>query len=719
MPSAASIARLLPGLAVVALTASLGWFAAPRVYAHLGPPVAIDPAVWMILVPGRDQSMADAAEASGTGIVDGALTLCVRTFGRPDVLITRSEATATRITVTLAPDSGPLVINAHASNGAVTHIAELTTTGWRNRPKGVLHPYASTGPVIIDLTAAGVVVDGTPGGAAVRSPLELHADEIPARVTALRIDDADGNAIAEGTFGIPEPGAGVRGAGALLTLVLLGAVGLILRRARRDGRLVRGIVTVAAFGALPAAIVATPYAIWRALCERLYLLHTPAADLRTGLFLASILPVLASALLAERVLELPIRADPERPGQALQPAVRLGLATLLLAVDAAASRDLCGWQLAWALPGALFLALPWRTVLALSQAPIRALVREAPVYALLSACGWADGLLPALCWRFLCLLVDTPALLRLAPRLGADAAFVTLLALPVALEAEVRSSYLVDAWDPAQLAGASVEGTGRAAVMEPFWTGACGDEAARKRIDTFGGSSSGGAYQFKDEPEAFFPARVHERLCAQGYAIASSNFGNGGRDSSDAAAAADALYAKEPPAAVILYFGVNDLLTRDSPLTRKQRNTALNTRSATTAGLDTLSSHVRTLTGLSLLLRAKSAATEEDLVVAVPLADAEENLRRVQAASEKAGATLFLVTEYAQADTDVNLDPYFAMEKRLAAELPHTQFVDLRNALGPDRSHFLIDRNHMTREGSDKVGEVLAPLVASALDARR
>ncbi len=501
------------------IAAGAGWFAAPWLSAHLGPPVAIDPAAWMILVPGRDQSMADAAESSGTGIVDGALLLGIRAFGRPDVLIPRAGTVVRAIDISLAPDSGPLVVNIHDASGAVAHAAELTPTGWRARPSAPITPYASGSSEAVRLELSGtLVVDGVPNGAGAPTKVEFVSRERAARITALRLTGADGSIVAEGTFGLPEPSRTVRGGGAMLGALVLAALAIVVRG---PGSAAKGILSASLTLVPPALVLATPYTTWRAIGERLYLLHTPAADLRTGVFLAALLPLGSASILATGVLPLERGSGPQIS--------RIGIVAALILTTALGCQHLRGPELLWALPGLAFLALPWRSAGALGYASRDVLLREIPTYLFVAGLGWGTGLLPAVLWRLLCLWADARVLLASAPRLGADALFLTVACLPFGVEGALRSTYLLDGWDPEKLVGTNVGETGRSAVMVPFWEGTCGEQA--RVIYTFGGSSAGGAYQFRHDAGAFFPARLHARMCERGLSVHSRNFGNGGRDS--------------------------------------------------------------------------------------------------------------------------------------------------------------------------------------------
>lgn len=681
----------------VAAAAALGAALAPGVWAHLGPPVPLDPAKWAVVCFGMDEQDPNKGLAAGTGLVDGALMLSMRGLGVADVLSPVDQRAVRVLELTLARDSDVLGVGIRDGAGTVSQPLQASPEGWILPGAATLTPWQTPRTVHLDLAGPRALVDGVPTGAAPVGALELHAQAGTARIEAIRVTDTNGEVYIDQSFGAPDPGVRVRAGVALLFATVAGALVLVARAAPSRAA---GLAGALAALFLPAVVIATPFARWRGLAERLYLVHTSASDLRILVFEFALAPLAAAALLATGALTL-------HDGGRKAPAPLV--AGILAVVAGLASRDLHGLSLLVAVPGLAFLALPWRSVVQLGLPSGRVLQRDLPALVAVGALGWGAGLLPAVAWRLLVLWADTPMFLARSARLGTDTLLLTLAALPVGVEGAVRSTYLDVAWDPVTLAGNSDDTVGRSVEFKPFWQGSCG--ADPKVLYTFGGSSAGGAYQFKGDPTAFFPSKVHARLCEAGVAVRSINYANSGRDSFDAASAVDRLFAAEPPDAVVLYLGVNDLLTADSALTRKERAAKLAANRSVAAGLDTLSSKLRTLSGLSLLL-APTVAWKP--VVAVPLADAEENLRHIATA---ANAPVLFVTEYTQSSVAPQLAQYDALEQRLAGELAGSAFIDLRAALGPEGSKLLLDRNHLTREGSEAVGDLLAPHVQRALGA--
>ncbi|MFZ5475913.1 MAG: GDSL-type esterase/lipase family protein, partial [Myxococcota bacterium] len=349
----------------------------------------------------------------------------------------------------------------------------------------------------------------------------------------------------------------------------------------------------------------------------------------------------------------------------------------------------------------------------------RSLLVDAPALIALAALGWKGGAWLAVGWRAVVLAASARTLLDRAPRAAADLLSVLLLTAPVSCEMAARATYLKKAWDAERLVADSAPATGWR-DPEPFWSGTCGPPAARESHGVLfaGGSSTGGAYQFVDEPEAFFPTQAHERLCAAlpEVAFTATNFGGGGRDTFTISRTIERLMERAGnPDVVVLYTGVNDLAGTTNPKTRKQREADEAARGEAVAGAVSLATRSRVLTGLSLWSRSRGEARAAS-VPEVPLPDAEENLRRVAAATAARGAQLLLVTEFATVQADPTLLPYARMEARLAEELDGVEYFDVRAALaGVPETELLIDQNHLTREGAARVGAELATVIARML----
>lgn len=302
---------------------------------------------------------------------------------------------------------------------------------------------------------------------------------------------------------------------------------------------------------------------------------------------------------------------------------------------------------------------------------------------------------------------------------ASDAFFVLCLAFPLTLEWAVRSTYLEEAWDAARLAGESAETVDWRDPM-PFWQGDCGPStvASRKTITFMGGSSSGGAYQFSNEPQAFFPAQTHQRLCDSLDASASLrtlNFGHGGRDSFTVSRSIATVLKRRPADLVVFYGGCNDILTSTNALTRKQREEKALAGGAAVGFFARSVGYSRLITGFSLPFHSTEAPGGE-LAPEVPLADAEENLVRLAEATKAAGAKLLLMTELVSGGDRGMMATYDHMQAKVADRFDHVSHFNVSNALAPYESeNLLIDRNHFNVNGAKRFAEVLSPVVAGIL----
>ena len=90
----------------VAVAAALGAGLAPGLWAHLGPPVALDPATWSVVCFGMDEQDPNKGLAAGTGLVDGALMLSMRGLGVADVLSPVDQRAIGTLELTLGPERG-------------------------------------------------------------------------------------------------------------------------------------------------------------------------------------------------------------------------------------------------------------------------------------------------------------------------------------------------------------------------------------------------------------------------------------------------------------------------------------------------------------------------------------------------------------------------------------------------------------------------------------
>ncbi len=668
---------LVVGAAVV------GAAGAPWGWARLGHPSSPG-AAWTMIVPGTDDALMGARSFRTSGVIDGALLLPRHPFGRSDTLVPVDKRPVATVDVELAADSGPMQLNIVPGAGSVIRLADLRRGGWRPRPDA---PWQACGDVVRVELGSPAKVCGVAVGAAAGS-IEAMATAEPVRIRALALYDATGQVLVASRFdalacpdAIRALAAVVAGVWAALTLLAMG-----------ERSLLPALTGAVALGALPAMVLASPFSLWRQLAETLRLATTPPGDLKASALALSTAPLLAAALLQSGVLDVGVG-----PGSVAAPIAVAAAVAFLASLST---------PLAF-VPGLAVLLIPTWTARRAGLSPRAVLLRDLPALAMVAVGGW-PALLPALAWRMLALWADVPVLLERNPRAGTEALLLTALAMLPAAEVAARATVLDRAWSPESIAGASVGVGASSRELTPFWQDSCGDRA----VYALGGSSTGGAWQYSGDPGAFFPTVLHRGLCAAGLGVHTLNLGDSGRDSFDMAHGVGPLFAAQPPAVVIVYAGVNDLLTAESPLTRKERAAALAERTGASRGLDAIGSRSRVISGLGLLFRPATIAGPS--VAAVPVADAEENLRAVAAAASP--GRVLLVPEYATGAVGNVLDAYWAMERRLAAELDNVDFLDSYAALGdPDRSGLLADRNHLSPEGSRRLAAWIQPQVEALL----
>lgn len=675
--------RSFPPLLLPLLGLWIGGFLAPFFVGRLSPPVPPDPAHWTVIIPGRDAGF--AAVEDRTGRVDGGLLLSLRAFGRADMLVPKDTRPLQQFQFSLLTNSDPVYVNCRSPEGRIYRIGEFKPGAWRRDQTWI--PTASA-VFTVEMNEGVLWIEGQrqQNIFGENGTLEIAASGKKAWLRSIRLWDTSKTLFLEEDFS----GFSVNPLQRLLSALggLFG--GALLGGMSRFRALSTGILWL-----IPPALVLYPdYPFWQDLCERLYLLEPGPALLRLSVFALSFLPLVLAMLAKSEWLELEEEDTPTKR--------MVGWGGWCLLVAGVGSRG----SPEWFLVGLAFLPLP---LLLRSFFSVDGLfLRDLPSQLLILFLGWKIGWLPAIGWRFFCILQDSPKMVEKNPAPGARYFFVLFLLTPFATEAFLRAGPTNEQWDSRHLLGATIGEKDQG--FSPFWQSTC-KNPPRKALYAFGGSSTGGAYQFRNEPSAFFVARLHEKLCSR-FSVDTSNYGDSGRDSFDISRAAPALYAEKPPSVVIYYGGVNDLLTRDAPLTRKERFQILSARSDSLSWIDAIGQKSRLLTGLGLLLRAPENSKE--LVVAVPLQDAEENLRSLANETLQSGGKLFLVPEYADPQVQQALSPYWDLEKRLASEIPGVFYVDVyANFQG--KTGMLVDRNHLSREGAEALATLLQPMVENIL----
>jgi lysophospholipase L1-like esterase len=465
--------------------------------------------------------------------------------------------------------------------------------------------------------------------------------------------------------------------------------------------------------ALPPLWVAQVHAsTWLTLGEQLYLTRSPPWDLALAGTIAAGVP-LAIWIASHLPTALPA-SSVQKPGlsTAIAGPWALAIAGTWWAGDP--SFD----ALPFSILGLIFLGLPawlaWRSPLSGGAL----FLRDLPALAAVAWFGWQLGFAVALIWRLAWLMASARTLLDQAPKPAADYAFVLLLCIPLIAESALRGTYLAQGWHPAHMS-LDMGSDGSALDADPSWAGQCGQGDKSHTVVFVGGSSTGGVLQFRSQSELFFPGRVHARLCeglAPGHRLNTYNYGRGAVDTHVIARSFEPVMDRLKPQVVVMYVGVNDLLSRFKTLTRRQREEKMaNMR----GGRRRFTGLSRLVTGLGLLGRSPEKNSKE-YVQDVPTSDALLNHQILAEQTAERGTSLLLITEYLRRDTaggaktsGAEFEGYAAMQRSVASNHAHTHYLDVWPTLRlePDEK-ILIDSNHLTRYGSNRLGELLTPVVA-------
>ncbi|MBL8616384.1 MAG: hypothetical protein JNM72_12285 [Deltaproteobacteria bacterium] len=717
-----------PPLVAAGLGLVLGAAGAPALLERLSGGARFEELEFAVITPHRVAALKDPLNARGMRVEGGALHMVPAAFEQADRLVLRDERAVGAVAVRLAPGSAPLNLLLMPPAGSMADPVPVVVhpDGFSGHPGTPLRPTGGGVRLWLDgerylvETPEGPVEVARHGGgtlelSAVRQPGQA-ADEVDeVLLDEITVTAADGSSLAALRFEAAGPPLAARlavaGIGALVGLCagllasggLLGALGAVL-----------GL-------ALPALVLSLPYTTLLSVVERLVLVRTTARELLAVLLGLSLLPLLAGGLLATGLLAAP--AAPDGAADRAPARAWVGLVVLCALLGA---RGLEGLAMLWALPGALLLLLPLRAAAASGAALWGALLRASPAPLLVAGLGWGAGLLPALLWQLLLLWAEAPRLAARAARPGADALLLSLLALPLGAEALLRQTYLDQAWSAERLSGVEAGANDEVDDFAPFWIGRCGADAGKLVVWWLGGSAAGGAYQEGATPEMYFPAQLHERLCAAGFALRTVNFANGGRDSHTFSRGVAKALQSDRPDVVFAYWGVNDLLTSSAGLTRKEREAAAATRGAVATGLLGVGRRARLLNGAALWARPVDKAEAPDRP-AVPVDDAMENHARLLTALQGAGAELVLIPEQARPRPYAMLASYREAQQRFVAQQAKgVEWVDA-GQLGFTRAlqepgaaeRLLVDSNHLAPEGHAILAEVLEGPAKAALQRRR
>ena len=427
-------------------------------------PLLPDREIWHVVSPIRTTSMSAPDLVGGTHVVDGALTITPHVFFQADTVVCMVGPVFSG-ELLVAEDSGPVEV--HLANEAFS-VKPGTSRFWiedgslRLEHEGQAVVIGKTGPGDVELTSG---------------------PDRRARVESIRLEGADG-VLLEQDFRSTR-------ASTLPWLIAGGTLGAVA-----------GLLGSGALWGLPLlALAFVAPETWLIVAERFYLTRTPTHELARLVLGAAALPVVLAGI--SRGLDALPRLPRARGTWGLAALVAAGLAS---------------WQEPWmALLGVPALLL--EPLLLRRTGTFRMLKGDLPSLLAVGLLGWGWGLLVAGLWRLARLVVEDHAARH--PRAAADHLLLHVLLLPIGLELGLRSSYLEEVWDWGRI---SLESYDKYGWRDPVagWSGSCGQGPT---VVFAGGSSTGGAYQFGGDPEAFFPAQTHEALCERGLSLSTINHG--------------------------------------------------------------------------------------------------------------------------------------------------------------------------------------------------
>ena len=651
-------------------------------------PLAPNPSEWRVISAGLAEGIGRAGAGRVTHVANGALNIATHVFFRPDVVSPLMSGDACQMSIELARDSGPLWVQLGEPPGQFVKLrpggmlAGRVGADWINVGDARRFELREEGGNLL-LSAGGQQISA---GRFVPGSVELSAVDAWARLTRFQVLDADGTVQFDEDF----RGRRVERETLDRATILGGLVGLAL--AILWVPLTRAALLFGCLGLVPVLITANQSrAVWLAGVERLYLSQVPPSQWASFALVVSVMPLAAAALLV--LMRSAARLARPRGfavwvcaviGAALscylqQDATILSLGVLAFFVLSAVWMGGKGGLEAWW----------WIDAIGLVSVPLLG-PDQAAAFLML--------------WRLLSVTATAADWTTKRPKMAVSMMLVSLAVLPLGLEAAVSASPAGDAWVMSRLSGERPNEKGWESPSAG-WKDQCGDGDALVNVVVAGGSSVGGAYQFANEPEAFFSAIAHQELCdtlPPGVSLRTLNFGDGDRNTFTISRTIDRHLAGAD--ILVLYVGVNDIFTTQNALTRKQREEIHQARSATTNKLMSWVSNARLAVGISLWFRPTQRGKG---VADVPIADAKENHARIIAAAEKSGIKVLLMTEYVIKAQRNRLLEYSRMQEGFSAE--NVRWVDVRKAfMGIHDAESLADRNHLSRSGNQVLGRFLA-----------
>jgi len=655
-----------------------------------------NPQQWRVISPGLSEGIGRAGAGRVTHVVDGALSIATHVFFRPDMVIPQIKGQANSVDIELAPDSGTLLIQ--LGDPPVQSIqlrpdafrASVSGSDWTAAPSArAFRLQGEAGRLLLIAGEQRVDVGTFRSGR-----IELSSQDEWARVTRLSVENDAGENVFSADFRSHGPSKRF-----LDQATAVGAlIGALFVCAVVPFSMASIFTTMAVL--LPLVIVLLlPRDLWLHGVERLYLSRIPPSDLARFALAVSTVPLMTLVMVrAIRGFAMSAVARSRRGGGWVWLVVALGSTAGAVYLHGGST---LGWTIVWFCMG---------------SGALDAARKAPPVWWFIDAIGWLVvlclgpdiGSIFVLAWRWIGVLGTTGLWLTAAPRVAVLILLVSTLSVPVAAEAWMRVTSLSESWQMGRLSG---ERPNEKGWDDPTssWTGRCGDEQAPQQVSVViaGGSSVGGAYQFGEEPEAFFTAKAHQALCRSLPAdvhLKTHNFGDGDRNTYTISRTIDKHL--ESADILVMYVGVNDVFTTQNTMTRKEREKRASGIHSAVAWLPQWVRESRLAVGASLWVRSPPDLNAAQ-VADVPLPDAKDNHAMIVAAAREKGARVMLLTEYVRSAQRSRLQTYSQMQQSF--ESTDVRWVDTSEAFeGVDDKVALVDSNHLSREGNAQLGEHLA-----------
>jgi len=214
------------------------------------------------------------------------------------------------------------------------------------------------------------------------------------------------------------------------------------------------------------------------------------------------------------------------------------------------------------------------------------------------------------------------------------------------------------------------------------------------RIVCLGSSATGGAFQ-NDDLDDFYPARLQELLAQQAQVL---NQGVGGWTSFHMANYAESKAEALAPDILTLYVGHNDVLTKSSAPYKTLFSAWKKGQS-----LESPFPNWRLFQGFRFALSAMSRPKGS---VAVPVHHARENIERIHAIAQKAGAKLLLMPEAITPDSAALTD-YDHMLQDMASNHSDIAYLDVPSLLLDSPGDFFLDDVHLSDQGHRRLAQAL------------